>query len=433
MRGGGRSLGGLAAAFVALATLAAAPATDAPAGLVLERIVVVARHGVRSPTKTVDWLSRYSAQTWPDWPVPPGELTPHGAKDVRLMGAWLRADYARRGLWPASGCPAANDTYAWADGADQRTRVSGDALLDGAFPGCGLTARHGPVGAIDPVFDAVATGVCPMDAEAARAAVLSRVKGDLDHPAPGYEAGKAALWRVLDPTGAGKSCAPDAGGACFLSGSNTLVAKKGDLKLDGPLGTASTLTESLYLAYAQSMPSEQVGWGRAGTPNQLAGVMGLHDIETDLMRRTPYLAGHNAARLAQAVVDAVEGRSGLPEQGAAGVKLVIIAGHDTNLSNLAGVLGVDWTLKNQPDNTPPDSALVFEVWRAPATGARFVRVRFLYQTLDQLRNETPLKGLQPPGQLILRLPNCGSGPGDACPAPAFAEQVRAMTPAECRR
>ena len=429
----GRSLGGLAAALVALATLAAAPGTDAPAGLVLERIVVVARHGVRSPTKPADWLSRYSAQAWPDWPVPPGELTPHGAKDVRLMGAWLRADYARRGLWPAAGCPGANDAYAWADGADQRTRASGDALLDGAFPGCGLTARHGPVGAVDPVFDAVATGVCPMDAEAARSAVLARVKGDLDHPAPGYETGKSTFWQMLDPAGAAKSCTPEAGGACFLGGHNILTAKKGDLKLEGPLGTASTLTESLYLEYAQGMPREQVGWGRAGTPDQLASVMGLHTIETDLMRRTPYLAGHNAARLAQAVIDAVDGRRGLPAQGTAGTKLVVIAGHDTNLSNLAGVLGVDWTLKDQPDNTPPDAALVFEVWRAPANGARFVRVRFIYQTLDQLRDEASLDAGHPPGQQSLRLPNCEGGPGATCPTSDFAARVRATIPAECRR
>jgi len=429
----GRILGGLAAAFVALAALAAASGSDAPPGLVLERIVVVARHGVRSPTKTVDWLSRYSGQTWPDWPVPPGELTPHGAKDVRLMGAWLRADYASRGLWPTVGCVGANDVYAWADGADQRTRVSGDALLEGAFPGCGLTAHHGPVRAVDPVFDAAATGLCPMDAEAAKAAVLARVKGDLDHPGPGYDTGKASFWRLLDPVGAGKACAPDAGGACFLGGNNTLVAKTGDLKLEGPLGTASTLTESLYLEYAQGMPREQVGWGRADAPNQLAGIMGLHTIETDLMRRTPYLAGHNAAGLAQSVVDDVDGRPGLPGQGAAGAKLVIIAGHDTNLSNLAGVLGVDWALKDQPDNTPPDAGLVFEVWRAPTNGARFVRVRLVYQTLSQLRDETSLDAGHPPGQLSLRLPNCEGGPGATCPASDFAARVRAAIPAECRR
>jgi len=433
MRTPGRGIGGLAAALVALATLAAAPGSDAPSGLLLERIVVVARHGVRSPTKTADWLSRYSAQTWPDWPVPPGELTPHGAEDVRHMGAWLRADYAGRGLWPASGCPDANDAYAWADGADQRTRVSGDALLEGAFPGCGLTAHHGPIGAIDPIFDAVATGVCPMDAEKAKSAVLARVKGDLDHPASGYDAGRAALWRVLDPAGAGKPCAPDAGGACFLGANNALVAKAGDVKLNGPLGTASTLTESLYLEYAQGMERDQVGWGRAASRDQLDGIMDLHNIETDLMRRTPYIASHNAAWLTRAVIDAVDGRAALPGQGAAGAKLVIIAGHDTNLSNLAGVLGLDWTLKDQPDRTPPDAALVFEVWRAPANGARYVRVRFVYQTLDQLRDETPLDAAHPPGQLGLPLPGCDDGPGSTCPTPDFTARARSMIPARCWR
>jgi 4-phytase/acid phosphatase len=160
--------------------------------------------------------------------------------------------------------------------------------------------------------------------------------------------------------------------------------------------------------------------------------MALHRIETDLMRRTPYIASHNAARLAQAVVAAVEGRPGLPEQGRAGVKMVIIAGHDTNLSNLAGVLGLDWTLTGQPDVTPPDGSLVFEVWRAPANGARYVRLRFIYQTLDQLRDETPLGTDHPPGVLSLRLPDCDGGPGATCPARDFTARVLAMIPAECR-
>ena len=432
MRPAGLILAGLAAAVAAMFAVAAAPRPADPRGLVLERIVVVARHGVRSPTKTVDWLSKYSALRWPDWPVSPGELTPHGAQDVRLMGAWLRADYARRGLWPAAGCPGAGDTYGWADGLDQRTRASGDAELEGAFPGCGLVARHGPEGVVDPIFDGVGSGACPLDAEAAKAAVLARVKGDLDHPAAGYEAGKSALRQLLDPSSAVESCAPDTGGACFLSRTNDLAAKKGDLKLDGPLGLSSTLTESLLLEYAQGLPTDQVGWGRAATPARLAAVMGLHNIESDLMRRTPYLAGHNAARLAEAVVQAAQGRPGLPEQGTAGSRLVLIAGHDTNLSNMAGVLGVEWMLKDQPDNTPPDGALVFEVWRDPANGARYVRVRFIYQTLDQLREQTALSDAHPPGEISLRLPDCAEGPGQTCPIGKFIERVRMAIPPECR-
>jgi 4-phytase/acid phosphatase len=289
-------------------------------------------------------------------------------------------------------------------------------VLEGAFPGCSLTARHGPDGDKDPLFDAVSSGACPIDADQAKAAVLARVHGDLDRPGPGYEAGKAALAEVLDPASGRQPCT-DAAGRCFLAGHNSLSAK--------------TLTESLLLEYAQGMPSDQVGWGRAGTGEQVASVMGLHNLESDLMRQTPYLADHNAALLARAVADAVDGRPALPQQGAAGTRLVLIAGHDTNLANLAGVLGLTWTLAGQPDNTPPDAMMVFEVWRAPG-GQQFVKTALIYQTLDQLRAAAPLDAAHPAGRVALKLASCTDGPDESCSLGGFRRTVEAAVPAACK-
>ena len=63
------------------------------APLHLVRVVVVTRHGVRPPTQTNADLAKYSDQPWPDWPVEPGDLTPHGGETVRLMGETVRAAY----------------------------------------------------------------------------------------------------------------------------------------------------------------------------------------------------------------------------------------------------------------------------------------------------------------------------------------------------
>src|ERR1700677_1625323 len=45
----------------------------------LKFVVMVSRHGVRSPTGKPGQLNQYSAQPWPTWSVPPGYLTEHGA------------------------------------------------------------------------------------------------------------------------------------------------------------------------------------------------------------------------------------------------------------------------------------------------------------------------------------------------------------------
>ncbi len=64
--------------------LAASPAAAAP---VLEKVVILQRHGVRSPTKALEG--------WAQWPVAPGELTDHGAAALARMGDALHRHYAR--------------------------------------------------------------------------------------------------------------------------------------------------------------------------------------------------------------------------------------------------------------------------------------------------------------------------------------------------
>ena len=41
----------------------------------LLRLVVLSRHGVRSPTQSQEELARWASRPWPRWPVGKGELT----------------------------------------------------------------------------------------------------------------------------------------------------------------------------------------------------------------------------------------------------------------------------------------------------------------------------------------------------------------------
>jgi 4-phytase/acid phosphatase len=393
----------------------------------LERVVIVQRHGVRAPTKDPASLSRYSAERWPDWPVAVAELTPHGADNVRFMGTWLRAHYASTGLWPAKGCPAPGSVAAWADGADQRTRVSGQTTLDGAFPGCKILAQHAPEEQKDSLFDAIETGVCPIDPDAAQKAVLAVAGGDLNAQDAAIETANALLYDILSPAASRHACADDKG-TCFLNGKNTLQADAEGIRLSGPLATASTMVENLLLEYGQGMPTAQVGWGRADAA-ALAKIGILHNRAADLTRRTQYIAAHNGVRMAQSVLAALQGNPAFPGS-KGGEKLVAIAGHDTNLSNLAGILGVDWSLPEQPDKTPPGGTLAFELWR-DGSGAKFVKIRMFYETLEQIRTAQILDKNHPAQQIDIALPGCAIGPENACPLTDLIRQVQAALPSEC--
>ena len=357
---------------------AAGPVLAAENMETLERVVILQRHGVRSPTKPPSAYARYSSEAWPDWPVAPGVLTPHGAENIRLMAGRLKTHYAGLGLVPAQGCPVG--VSVWADGADERTRDSGQAFLDAAFPGCGLAAAHGPEGQRDPVFDG-AELACKPDPEASRRALVTAAQ-DLEGRSAEIEQAKRVLNGILKPP-AGNEVQ--------------------DLK------TAASLSENLLLEYGQGMDAAQVGWGRASAA-EITQVMPLHNLSAAMNRRTAYIASHNGAVLARTVLAALKGEGG--------ETLKLIAGHDTNLSNLAGILDVSWSLPGQPDDTPPGGALAIELWR-DGQGHRTVRLAFFYQTLEDMRAEAD----QPLGRVDVQAP---------VPFDAFVQRVEKALPAECR-
>jgi 4-phytase / acid phosphatase len=85
----------------------------------------------------------------------------------------------------------------------------------------------------------------------------------------------------------------------------------------------------------------------------------------------------------------------------------LLAGHDTNLSNLSGMLGLSWKLPGyQPDDTPPGGALIFSLWRDSDTGAYSVKLRYVAQSLEQMRYAEPPSLAAPPEGQDVALPGC---------------------------
>ena len=114
----------------------------------LRYVVIITRHGVRSPTWTNDRLNQYSAEPWPDWGVPPGYLTPHGRALMQLMGAYYRDWLLSQRLLTPQGCgDCGPDLHSCGYGpahARNGARVGGDfapGLLDRRSFGAGGQPR----------------------------------------------------------------------------------------------------------------------------------------------------------------------------------------------------------------------------------------------------------------------------------------------------
>lgn len=403
---------------------------------VLERAVLLQRHGVRAPTDAAPALARYSAQPWPQWPVSPGELTDGGRRALAAMASYIEARYAGLGLLPRAGCPAPGSLYVWADSTDERTRESGAIMAAALASGCSITAQHAAARR-DPLFHPVEAGICPFDARAAYAQIMARVDGNLNGLGAGYEQARQALQGVLWP--GVRDCGAPGARCSVMRGRNRLTIVRGKLTLAGPLKVGASLSENLLLEYADGLPDSEVGWGRAASPSHLQQILPLHARYADLMRRTPEIAASGGTLLAHVMLLLLE------EQPAAGAftaappvpptaRLVVLAGHDTNLSEVGSILGLDWTLPDEPDSTAPDTTLALELWRNVHDGRRYVRAVVLYQTLAQLRAEAMSaradSHVPAAHELPLTFPGCTSS---HCPLDVVRARIESRMSGNCAR
>jgi len=393
----------------------------------LKFVAIVTRHGIRPPTVSNDQIDPYSAEPWPKWDVPPGHLTAHGRALMKLFGAYDRAHFARAGLFAPSGCADAAHVYFRAD-TEERTIETGRALAEGMLPGCRVRIHSARAETRDPLFKPVPAGVGHPDAELAVAAVSGRIGGRPESLLTAYRPALETMQQVLT---AGKPVKQS-----FLELPASLGPAVGGLaELHGPLATGHSLAEDFRLEYINGMEGHDLGWGRL-TESNLRQMLAIHTAYADLMWRTPQIARTSASNLLSHVVKAMEqavaGKAVPGAIGRPGDRMLVLVGHDDNLSSIQGTLNLTWLIPgDQPNDTPPGGALVFELWRQPADGEYSVRTYYTAQTLDQMRQALPLTLDSPPAKAAVFVPACSTAKAESpCEWRAFQHTIEtAIDPA----
>ena len=366
----------------------------------LKFVVYLSRHGVRSPTGMPEQYNPYSIAPWPAWDVPPGYLTAHGYQLMKLFGAYDRMELAKDGLLSRADAKMRTSVTFYAD-SDQRTRETGKALADGLFPGCHTNVQFLPEGTNDPLFHFHPTqaqlGVnTPAQATAA---IAGRIGGDPANLTEAYRTQLGMLDSILATCGSPVS-QPHKRTSLFDIPATLTPGNGGHVaELRGPLNTASTLVENLLLEYTQGMEASNVGWGCVDGA-KLRSLMELHSAATDFTERTPVMRKIGASNLLTVIGKSIEQAvahkaiHGIP--GKPGDRALFLIGHDTNLTNVAGLLNLTWIADGRRDDTPPGGALIFELWRNRKTGQFSVRTYFTVQTLEQMRSSATLTLSNPP-------------------------------------
>jgi 4-phytase/acid phosphatase len=379
--------------------------------------IIVTRHGVRaiSPPTGDNWTD----YAWADWSaVGADNLTRHGYRLMTLMGAFYREAQRAKGL-PVD-C-SAKTAFIYADTA-QRTLGTAHALIEGL---CGspdaLVVFHPKdagdakgtkvatdAGAKDPIFDAPdrLARLHRIDGFASRAAVAAVAGSPSSSLVMRHKDDFTTFQGLLDTRCRSGGCEPIVSAASAIEGGMALApANQGNgggplATLTGPIGTASSYAEDVFLEFAQCRPEGEITrLDRERLLAALAAGMRLHVLDYDVNARNAYdplvrggtLLAHLAALLDQKAGRPMLGRIATPDL--AGKTLFVFSGHDTQLGALGGILNAHWNPEGGivRDDMPPGSALVFDLVR-DAAGHYGVRLGFAAMTREQYRTDAPIDG-----------------------------------------
>lgn len=117
----------------------------------LRYVVIISRHGMRTPIFGMRRVGHYLAPASPNVSLPPGYLTPKGRAAIELMGAYYREWLSSERLISESACQDAGRICIWAD-TYERTLESGSAFSASLLPGCGVKVHSVVGGKRDPLF-----------------------------------------------------------------------------------------------------------------------------------------------------------------------------------------------------------------------------------------------------------------------------------------
>ena len=307
----------------------------------IRSVVILERHGVHAPIESELRAGAYNSQPWPTWKVAPGVLTEHGAAALGQMGSYYRLRYAS--LLKSAPCKDPG-VYVEAN-TTQRTIASAHAGVDSMLPGCDVQVHaRTPGEGLNPLFTAATSAA--VDREKLSAAILGKIGGREDWLTQAYSTRLAQMHAVLAAC-TGAECNKQSLDLREFAAGVSAIPGEDLVAVSSPVALGADFAENFLLQYTEGRPLAEVGWGRVNR-SQLDSFMEMNTQYHDFVLRTPYYAQVGASYLAARIRDTLEssasGRSTVGALGAGALgrptdRVVLLLGHDSNLSWIGGLLG----------------------------------------------------------------------------------------------
>lgn len=385
-----------------------AQADTTPQGYQLQQVLIMSRHNLRAPlANNGSVLEQSTPNKWPEWDVPGGQLTTKGGVLEVYMGHYMREWLAQQGMVTTGECPPSDAVYAYANSL-QRTVATAQFFITGAFPGCDVPVHHQEkMGTMDPTFNPVITdSSAAFSQQAVKAMEEERQKMRLGESYKLLE--QIVDYQHSPSCKEKKECSLTEGKDAF---SAPFEKEPG---VSGPLKVGNSLVDAFTLQYYEGFPLDQVAWGEIKTAQQWRVLSELKNGYQDSLFTSPDVARNVAAPL----VKYIDKTLVTDAQHAA--KVTLLVGHDSNIASLLMALDFKpYQLHDQYERTPIGGKIVFQRWHDTAGNRDLMKIEYVYQSTEQLRNADVLTLKSPPQRVTLALKGCPVDADGFCPVDKF--------------
>jgi len=383
-------------------------AQTSPEGYQLQQVLIMSRHNLRAPlANNGSVLEQSTPESWPEWDVPGGQLTTKGGVLEIYMGHYMREWLAQQGMVTSGECPTAETVYAYANSL-QRTVATAQFFITGAFPGCDIPVHHqAEMGKMDPVFNPVIT----RDS----AAFSQQAVQAMEKERQGMQLGESykLLEQIADYSGS-PACKEKQ--QCSLSDAKDSFSAEYQKEpgVSGPLKVGNSLVDAFTLQYYEGFPMDQVAWGKIKTDQQWRVLSQLKNGYQDSLFTSKEVAQNVAAPLVKYINNALVANADKA------AKVTVMVGHDSNIASLLKALDFKaYQLPAQYERTPIGGKIVFQRWHDAKGGRDLMKIEYLYQSTQQIRDAQALTLQTPPQRVTLALNGCPVDANGFCPMDTF--------------
>ncbi|MBC3379042.1 bifunctional glucose-1-phosphatase/inositol phosphatase [Serratia fonticola] len=366
----------------------------------LKQVLIVSRHGLRAPlVDGATMIIEATPNQWPQWNTKGGLLTTKGGALEVFMGSYFSDWLNQEKILSKDMCPTEDELYVYAN-VMSRTLATGQFFSTGAYPGCDIKIHHqSDMAAKDPLFyQSIKDDSKTFNKEATQQinAFLSSQE---------FKKSYETLEKVIDYHNS-KDCKVNK--LCDLSkqeNSVELVYGK-EPAMPGGLYKSFLMIDAFMLQDYEGYPKQQVAWGNIKSEEDWKSLAKLRNTYIEATYLQPMVVQNIIRPMLKNI-------SGILKENK--VKVSVLVGHDTTAGPILAAMGFnEYQLPGQYEKNPISGKIVFQRWLDKKKNQDLLKVEYVYQSTQQMRDLELLTLDNPPQRVTLTLKGCEADKNGFC-------------------